>query len=440
MDATMFAKSVAQSYGVELDKSAVGALQKLFNNPALVGDASKFMPAVMGLLGDHLGGDDAKSKKSIAGMARNYRDASMGGVDTERLFADVMKAIANSPSLANAIFGSKQGARIKAAMGDPELFLHKLDELKNHSEGFAQKVSDERMSGFDGAVSRFENAVKNLETQVGRSLDNNGKGGMLTYFTDKLASSIQAMAEAPAWVSQVGVGLTAAGTVVATAVAGQFLAAGGTVTQLIGKTIVGAFSPAVIVPAVSAALATITKDVFEAHPEIRKAYEENSMLGAMDSDNALAVAIMDAARLGGEQAALAQKARDDAAKKKDFTLGSRGGFTSAPYTETQPGSFGLMSNRGGATAGGLAPLAQDIANVGLQADAAGDKMRTAFGQIVRPQVDGSSVLEFIRLLDSALGKVSQLNGGLIRELGSLKNALGQTQRGHFTAGGVQGEY
>ena len=90
----------------------------------------------------------------------------MSGVDTDRLFKDLMVAIARNPALANAVFGSKQGARIMTALGDPELFLKKLDELKNHSEGYAEKIAEERMAGLDGAMSRLEGSTKNLRNGV----------------------------------------------------------------------------------------------------------------------------------------------------------------------------------------------------------------------------------------------------------------------------------
>jgi hypothetical protein len=195
MNAEDFARSIAQSYSVELNKSAKSALQKIFDDRALVKDAAKFMPKVMGVLADNLGGDDAKSKKSIAGEARRYRDASVVGVDVQRLFLDLMRAMAGNVPLANMVFGSKQGARIATALGNSGVFNQKLDELENHSEGFAKKVADERNAGFDGAVSRFENAVKNLETAIGRAVDDKGKGGPLTKATDWAGKKVQELAE-----------------------------------------------------------------------------------------------------------------------------------------------------------------------------------------------------------------------------------------------------
>ena len=170
----------------------------MFNNKAVVADAAKFMPAIMNVLGDALSGDDAKSKKSIAGEARRYRDASMSGVDTDRLFTDLMVAIAHNPALANVVFGSKQGARIMTALGDPELFMKKLDELKNHSQGYAEKVAEERMAGFDGAMSRLEGSTKNLETAFGRAND-----VWLTPMINEGARLVQTFAEMDVGTTQV---------------------------------------------------------------------------------------------------------------------------------------------------------------------------------------------------------------------------------------------
>lgn len=121
----------------------------------------------------------------------------MGSIDVNRLFTDVMMAVAKHPALANALFGAKQGARIAAAIGDPVLFQKKMDELTNHSQGFAQQVSDARIEGFNGAVSRFEGSVKTLESAIGQAFDANGRGGFITGVMNKAVEFTQALAEAP---------------------------------------------------------------------------------------------------------------------------------------------------------------------------------------------------------------------------------------------------
>lgn len=204
IDTKAFTKTVAAQYGVELDKDTTAGLDKIFTDKAMIASPENFTPAVMKLLSDNLGGDDAKSKKSIAGLANRFRDASMKGVDTNGLITDLMKKLPENLQLSNAIFGSKQGSRIATALGDPDTFRHMLEELVNHSEGYSAKISKERMAGFDGAWSRLSGATKNLESRVGSSWDNDGKGGPLTALTDAAARATMALAELPAGVLKVG--------------------------------------------------------------------------------------------------------------------------------------------------------------------------------------------------------------------------------------------
>ncbi|WP_284317343.1 phage tail tape measure protein, partial [Methylobacterium gnaphalii] len=224
-----FVKNIAAQYGVELNKSSREGLGKIFADKDVISDPSKFAPAVTKLLSDTLGGDDAKSKKSIAGAANRYRDASMQSVDVNALMADLMKKLPGNLQLANALFGSKQGSRIATALGDPATVNHIVDELKNHSEGFSEKISAERMAGFDGAVSRFEGAVKNLETSIGRAWDSNGSGGPLTALTNMAGKATQALAELSPNATMAASGLAAIGG----------LAAGLYGTWKIAKTVLG---------------------------------------------------------------------------------------------------------------------------------------------------------------------------------------------------------
>ena len=195
IDTEAFTKTVAATYGVQLDKATQGALNKIFTDKKMIADPSKFTPAVMNLLSENLDGDDAKSKKSIAGLANRFRDKSMKGVDANRLIEDLMGAIGKNPALANAIFGSKQGGRIGNAFDNPEMFKHLVEELLHHAEGYSEKVSGERNSGFDGAKRRLDGAITNVESKLGRAWDNDGNGGALTWVTDKAGKLSQSFAE-----------------------------------------------------------------------------------------------------------------------------------------------------------------------------------------------------------------------------------------------------
>jgi|GEM_PF-2225376 len=191
-----FVLDVARKYGVKLDAGARNGLEKIFSNKALIADPSRFTPAVMEFLGDRLEGRDAKSLKQIAGHANAYRDASMKGVDTNKFMFDLMTRMAGNPALANAIFGSKQGGRIATALGNPEIFKKMMDELFNHSQGYAKDIADKRNEGAYGQYVILQGAIKNLMTNIGMSFDNDGKGGALTGLlktSGKVATSLAEM-------------------------------------------------------------------------------------------------------------------------------------------------------------------------------------------------------------------------------------------------------
>ncbi|RXG93035.1 phage tail tape measure protein [Bradyrhizobium zhanjiangense] len=203
-----FAEDVAARYGVKLNKDTRAGLAKIFSNKDLISDPAKFNPAVTALLRDQLEGNDAKSLKSIAGAAGRYRDKSVNDVDTNAFIKDLLPKLANNLPLANALFGSKQGGRIATALGDSDTLKHIISEIEQHSEGYSEKIAGERMSGFDGAVSRLEGAMKNLETSIGRAFDADGKGGALTWATDLAGRAVQGTAELPPWA--IGAGSAAA--------------------------------------------------------------------------------------------------------------------------------------------------------------------------------------------------------------------------------------
>lgn len=222
-----FADDVAARYGVKLNGKTRAGLGKLFSDKDLISDPAKFNPAVTALLRDELQGSDAKSLKSIAGAAGRYRDKSVNDVDTNALIKDLLPKLANNLPLANSLFGAKQGSRIATALGDSDTMKHIIGEIENNSEGYSEKIAGERMAGFDGAVSRFEGAVKNLETSIGRAFDSDGKGGPATWAADLAGRGTQWMAERPPWM----VGAGAAGA----------LAGGGYGAFKFGQTILGGF-------------------------------------------------------------------------------------------------------------------------------------------------------------------------------------------------------
>lgn len=195
MEVDPFVSDIARKYGVVLDAKTRGGLGKIFSNKELIGDPSKFTPAVMSYLGDHLEGRDAKNLKQIAGHANAYRDASMKGIDTNAFQMDLMTKMAGNPAFANAIFGSKQGGRIATALGNPEIFAKMMNELMHHSEGYSKDIADQRNQGAYGQYTILQGAIKNLMTNIGMSFDGDGEGGGLSALLKTSNKVVTSLAE-----------------------------------------------------------------------------------------------------------------------------------------------------------------------------------------------------------------------------------------------------
>ena len=426
-----FVEQVASQYGVKLNQAAQAALGKVFGDKDKISDPAKFTPAVMDALQGTLGKQDLKSKKSIAGMANRMRSSSTEGVDVNKLLVDLMKAIPGNLQLANSIWGAKQGGRIATALGDPETMKHLIDEIQNHSEGFAQKVSDERMAGFDGAVSRFEGAIKNLETAVGRTFDKDGKGGFLTGATDTIAHVVQSLAELPSSAIRAGAALTA--------FAAGFAGYKGLEALMGGF---GLKSSATALTGAAEALTAAAGKMGAGSVASGGAASATKGAGAVVAGGAAVLAapaaIIAATALlaaGKDQPEEIVKARAEMAElnKKMTTLDS------------------LIAN----------------GNAGPQTQSKRDAAKTRFDQL-KVAVDSSDIDALKPKADTAKAAVDQLNTtvtptiatggidaaivkanqliGLLSKVGSLAagasgqiSSLGKIQRGHFSTAGVQGE-
>ena len=194
MDAAAFGENVAAQYGVQLNRRTQAGMARIFSDQALIADPAKFTPAVVRFLAGQLQGRDAKSLKSIAGMANRYRNASMEGVDVNRMMADLIPKLSNL-QFANAMFGSRQGGRISAALSDKKLIDELVNFLKEKSDGRAKQLSDEKTAGFHGAVTRLEGAIENLGTNIYRAWDDPARGAPLTWVIDKAGKLAQALSE-----------------------------------------------------------------------------------------------------------------------------------------------------------------------------------------------------------------------------------------------------
>ncbi len=198
-----FASEVQRTFGgLKLGPGIRAGLHKIFTDDKIMSDPAMYSGAVTRLLKRDLHGTHARDSKAIASLANRYRDDSVTSIDTQALFRDLQAAMAKNPNLQNTIFGSKQGGKIKAGTG--EVFEHMLDELMNHSQGFAVEVSNAKLEGFNGELNVVTKSLSNLDMKLGMAFDNGGSGGLLTRATANVGKTIDA-------ISQLNPGLLRAG-------------------------------------------------------------------------------------------------------------------------------------------------------------------------------------------------------------------------------------
>jgi hypothetical protein len=196
LDTGNFEKMIAQQYGVKLDAKSHGKVDQIFADKSITADATKFAVEIGKALEGQLGIKNAQDRNRVVGSAERFRQNSARDIDSTKLMMDIMESIkGGNLKLANEIFGSKQGTRIAAALGDPKLWADMVAKIKGAVDGQAEKIGVDRMAGFDGAVHRFNNSIKNLETAFGRAVDNDGKGGAVTGVVNSVAGMIQSFAE-----------------------------------------------------------------------------------------------------------------------------------------------------------------------------------------------------------------------------------------------------
>lgn len=202
-----FSDMVAQQYGVKLDQGARGKLGAAFSDKSVFGDASAFAVAVKEALQGQVGISGAKDANKVAGSAERFRQNNVEKVDVSGLMDALMEKMGGGNlALANAIFGEKQGKRVMAALRDGDVWKQSVKKIEETPDGKARGVADKMNAGYDGAMSRREGSIKNLETAIGRGWDDGGAGGFLTKFTDLQTRLIQGVADMNGTLLQIGSG------------------------------------------------------------------------------------------------------------------------------------------------------------------------------------------------------------------------------------------
>ncbi|WEK50302.1 MAG: phage tail tape measure protein [Candidatus Kaistia colombiensis] len=199
IDAGNVEKAFRGNFGKSLTPEGRKALAAALENDDIMGDQSSFIEAFTvaaeGSFDKKKDGSlKAADANKIAKFAQTYWKNSVDSVDTEGLLRAIMAA---NPSLAqlNAFFTDKHGGKFSKAFGSPEMFREYREMLATAPENFASNISDERQGGYSGAADRVVGALKNLETAIGRAIDANGEGGLLTKVTDLTGKTIQHLSE-----------------------------------------------------------------------------------------------------------------------------------------------------------------------------------------------------------------------------------------------------
>ena len=409
-----FENLIAQSYGVKLNANSKAKLEKAFNDKNIFTNDAKLGIAVRDAVKGQIGVKDAKDSNKVVGAAIRFKKNSVESVDANALFTDMMKAMkGGNLALANAIFGEKQGSRIISALGNEEIWNEIFHKIEHPQDGTAESISSQRMAGFDGAVSRFEGAIKNLETAMGRAFDADGNGGLLTNITDKAAKVVQALAEMPPAVQQASAALAAFGAAYAGAkglgllTSGFGLSASATALDASAVALTGS-AEALTAAAIRSGGASVAGNV---------ATSASTVAGFVGSRLPLILTGVGFAAVVGYEG---------------YRLWSGEGEVSPEDNKDREALPDDFSNRmtGGRRGADLARAKAQAE----QAKAAIDDLNTK----VKPSVETGSLDEAIdkaQLLKSLLG---QINNDL-PTMGQNIPSLGKVQRGNFTFGGIQGE-
>lgn len=222
LNADRLGSSVKRSFGKDLSPRQMQRLQALMNDPDALLDRDKFTASATGIIGQSFdknkkGQLKAADAHAIAKTVGDFYKMAAESVDTEGLLRAVINAHPTQAQL-NALVTREHGGKLGSIAQKPELFDEYRKKIADTPEGFAKSIGDAVMGGFYGAQKRIENTRLNVETAMGRSLDNNGEGGgLLTRAATAIADFQQHIAELDPKIVALGTSVTVAGGKIAEA-------------------------------------------------------------------------------------------------------------------------------------------------------------------------------------------------------------------------------
>ncbi|MDE4910853.1 phage tail tape measure protein [Methylobacterium sp. 092160098-2] len=222
LNADRLGSSVKRSFGKDMTPRQMQRLQALMNDPDALLDRDKFTADATGIIGQSFdknkkGQLKAADAHAIAKTVGDFYKMAAESVDTEGLLRAVINAHPTQAQL-NALVTREHGGKLGSIAQKPELFDEYRKKIAETPEGFAKSIGDAVMGGFYGAQKRIENTRLNVETAMGRSLDNNGEGGgLLTRAATAIADFQQHIAELDPKIVALGTSVTVVGGKIAKA-------------------------------------------------------------------------------------------------------------------------------------------------------------------------------------------------------------------------------
>ncbi|AIQ91173.1 phage tail tape measure protein [Methylobacterium oryzae] len=222
LNADRLGSSVKRTFGKDISPRQMQRLQALMNDPDALLDRDKFTASATGIIGQSFdknkkGQLKAADAHAIAKTVGDFYKMAAESVDTEGLLRAVINAHPTQAQL-NALVTREHGGKLGSIAQKPELFDEYRKKIADTPEGFAKSIGDAVMGGFYGAQKRIENTRLNVETAMGRSLDNNGEGGgLLTRAATAIADFQQHIAELDPKIVALGTSVTVAGGKIAEA-------------------------------------------------------------------------------------------------------------------------------------------------------------------------------------------------------------------------------
>lgn len=222
LNADRLGSSVKRTFGKDMSPRQMQSLQALMNDPDALLDRDKFTASATGIIGQSFdknkkGQLKAADAHAIAKTVGDFYKMAAESVDTEGLLRAVINAHPTQAQL-NALVTREHGGKLGSIAQKPELFDEYRKKIADTPEGFAKSIGDAVMGGFYGAQKRIENTRLNVETAMGRSLDNNGEGGgLLTRAATAIADFQQHIAELDPKIVALGTSVTVAGGKIAEA-------------------------------------------------------------------------------------------------------------------------------------------------------------------------------------------------------------------------------